>query len=196
MLNMLKKINKIVTITILLNIPIFLCAEYVVNDDHLLVDNTVKLIEEIGSEAKQKLNINFYVYVVKKMEIDKNLYSLFESKKFTNPYIVIISSIDDKKIDIINSQGLDELFDKESVIEDYIVPLLINYGKKTGSPSAAMLNGYSQLVENVAEVKNITLSNTIGSQSKTVVDVVRFLVYSSLLFFFGLFIYTRIKNKK
>jgi len=193
---MLKKINKIVTITILLNIPIFLCAEYVVNDDHLLVDNTVKLIEEIGSEAKQKLNINFYVYVVKKMEIDKNLYSLFESKKFTNPYIVIISSIDDKKIDIINSQGLDELFDKESVIEDYIVPLLINYGKKTGSPSAAMLNGYSQLVENVAEVKNITLSNTIGSQSKTVVDVVRFLVYSSLLFFFGLFIYTRIKNKK
>jgi hypothetical protein len=196
MLNMLKKINKIVTITILLNIPIFLCAEYVVNDDHLLVDNTVKLIEEIGSEAKQKLNINFYVYVVKKMEIDKNLYSLFESKKFTKPYIVIISSIEDKKIDIINSQGLEKLFDKESVIEDYIVPLLINYGKKTGSPSAAMLNGYSQLVENVAEVKNITLSNTIGSQSKTVVDVVRFLVYSSLLFFFGLFIYTRIKNKK
>ena len=46
--------------------------------------------------------------------------------------------------------------------------------------NAAMLNGYADLAERIADSKGVKLQNAIGNQNKFTLDVLRAIVYGSL----------------
>jgi hypothetical protein len=161
---------------------------FVIHNDSVLVEQTTSKIEEIAKEAKEKLAINFYVHATRKLKQGELLKDALNNNTIKSPYIIMVVSIEDKRINIFNSSGLDYFFDKDTILDKYTIPLLVRYGNKPNSPSAAILNGYSELVENVADAKGEVMKSTIGSESSVTVDVVRVLVYSTLLFFFYLYI--------
>ena len=57
--------------------------------------------------------------------------------------------------------------------------------------SSEFLNGYCQLCEDIASSKNMHLVNAIESESKNLVDIMRFVVYTLLL----VFVFVYIKKK-
>lgn len=75
-----------------------------------------------------------------------------------------------------------------------IIPLLTNKKKEVGV-SPALLNGYGDLVDQIASYRKITLESSIGNANKTTISVVRLLVYGFVGSLIVLVIIRRIRNR-
>ena len=89
--------------------------------------------------------------------------------------------LEEKKVDIYASLGLEKEFDKESMLSPLpwrgtIIPLLTEK-KKVLDVTPALLNGYADIVDQIADYRKIKLESSIGSANKNTLGVVKFLVY-------------------
>lgn len=109
-------------------------------------------------------------------------------------------AVNDKKIDIINSKELDNRYDKEQILSPWpwrgtILPLLT---AKTKDPKAnieaALLNGYADIVEQVANSYNVKLDSALGNQNRIVFDILKILFYGIIVLFAIRFIMGRFKK--
>ncbi len=176
-------------------------ASLIIENNEVLPGKTVDKIEQMGDELKEKTGVNVYLSAVKNSDKRKITdYEKEQSKNLQKPFVLLTIFLDSKKLDIINSKELDNRFDKEQILSPIpwsgsILPLLTSHSKKPeAAVEAALLNGYADIVEQIANSYNVELKSSIGNQNKIVYDIIRFIFYGTLLFIFINFFYHKFKK--
>jgi len=208
----MKKVFKIGATLLLLFFSLFAKAE--VNESLMDIDSPFVLkgkenidpralykIDSMGKELYSKSGIGVYLYAVNRygkshfldMKEKISYIKSFEqniTKNLTAPYIVLTLSLDDTHVNIITSPDIKGIVDKDKILDRHIVPLLASKDKNSlyAKVSAAMLNGYAAIVDEVAQKSNIKLKSSIGSGGAIASTIWRVFMYSVIVI--GLLVYT------
>lgn len=161
----------------------FIQASFVL-DDELLLSKTTQKLEQIGEELYAKSGISLLLNT--KLIIDTNITSYEKSVANDlniSKYILITLVQNIHKVDITGDPKSLKLINKNKILDDYIIPIIITKSKNSqqSSYSAAMLNGYSQVAEEISSKLGIEMNTTIGNQSRNTFKMVKIFVYA---FFF------------
>ena len=178
-----------------------LASGFVLSDDGLIDPRAQEKINVMGLESKEKLGVNIYVYV-------KNTYGLGDKIKgkekiiylkdhesqvlstLEKPYVLLTMSVIEQHVNLLMSESLKKIVDKDDILDGYVVPLLASKDKNTlySKVSAATLNGYAAVADTVADSKNIELESSIGSQGKIAGTIWRVFMYTLVVL--GILVYT------
>ncbi|AOO66142.1 putative membrane protein [Sulfurospirillum halorespirans DSM 13726] len=180
--------------------PVLIFAKDFVVYDDILEERTAQKIEEMGSELFAKSGVKV-ILIAKKSGEGENILTYEQNfvKNLTTPYVLLTLFQAEKKVDIYASAGLEKEFDREALLSPFpwsgtIIPLLTSK-KNDVSVGPALLNGYAELVEEIAQYRKIELESAIGSANKTTINLVRLLIYGFMAIVVVLIIYKRIKNR-
>jgi len=189
---MLTKIFFLLNITIA---TLYANANYILNDTGLLDPRAKEKINQIGTEVKQKLNVNIYIDLKGTNGIDMNLprpkrIELTRQKDkeilkhVKGNYIVLVLALEQMYANILMPKEFENIIDKNDILDGYVIPLLASHDKNRigAKASAAVLNGYAQIADSLAAKKNIKLKSSIGSQGKTASTIWRVFMYSIVVF--------------
>lgn len=182
---------------------------YIIMDDGLIDQRAQDKIFEIGQETKQKLGVNLYVNIQEnnginpkeKRDIRKNLMRKLEAEmisKLDKPYVVLSISIDQLYANILYSDDMKTIIDKDDILDGYVIPLLASKDKNSlfAKTSAATLNGFAQMADSIAQSQNITLVSSIGSEGKTAGTIWKVFMYFIVLTGLGLYVVIILKERK
>ena len=199
-------------IGVIFSLLFFLCQnlnaqEFILNDDKLIDIRAKEKINQIGAETKSKLGVNIYVYAKSTLGLDENIKTKDkidfirnnESKiiaTLEKPYVLLSISVEETHVNLLFSDELKEVLDKNDILNGYVVPLLASNDKNTlfAKVSAATLNGYAAIADTIAESKNIKLESSIGNTGKVAGTIWRVLMYTLVVL--GLLAYTYAVLKK
>lgn len=188
---------------ILLFLSSNLFGSFVIGNKNVLPKKTTAKIDEMGKELKEKTGVSAYLVIIddlngtKIVEYEKDL-----SKKLSPPYVMLAISLKDKKIDIYSSNSLKDKFDKEQILSPWpwsgsILPLLVSKSKdERAKIEAALLNGYADIVEQIANSYNVKLKSGIGSQNRIVFDILKIIFYGIIALIILKMIYRRFKKSE
>ena len=178
-----------------------LANSFILSDDGLIDPRAQEKINTMGLESKTKLGVNIYLYV-------KNTYGLGDKIKgkekfiylknhesqilsvLEKPYVLLTISIVEQHVNLLMSDSLKKIIEKDDILDGYVVPLLASKDKNTlySKVSAASLNGYAAIADTIADSKNIELESSIGSQGKIAGTIWRVFMYTLVVI--GLVAYT------
>lgn len=180
----------------------------------ILKIEVVKLIDTMGKELQSKTAVNAYAIATNEHFPEKfNLveYSKQYEAKLSKPYVLLIFApyaIITKKSEatgrvaiIPSSEAIRELYDYDDV-RDALVDIVAVKDSNTDEDkyNIGVLQGYSELLDNIAESKGIELENTIPNDTGTVVNILRVLIYFGTALLLWMFVFRplwlRIKNGK
>ncbi|MGK0256020.1 MAG: hypothetical protein ACI81I_000629 [Arcobacteraceae bacterium] len=174
---------------------------YILTHDGLIDYRAQDKILQIGDETKAKLGVNLYVDIKEdngidpqeKRDIRISLMKVKESKLVSNlpkPYVVLTISINQLYSNILYSDDMKNIIDRDDILDNYVIPLLASKDKNSlfAKTSAATLNGYAQMADSIADSKDITLESSIGSEGKTASSIWKVFMYTIVLT--GLILYT------
>jgi len=182
---------------------------YILSHDELIDPRAIAKINEIGTEVETKTGVKIYLFVKENYGIDDSLtmkekfekIKIYENQLLHNlntPYVLITMSLDQTHLNLFTSPELDSIIDKNEILNDYIIPLLASKDKNKlfSKVSAALLNGYAQIGDEIAASKNIKLESSIGSGGKTFGTIWKVFMYFIIVT--GLVAYTIavLKSKK
>lgn len=152
-------------------------------------------MDEIYSELREKTDVKIYVALVETLENQKSIREYGEqiSKDIESPFIILTFAKIQKKVDIVNSKELNSKFDRDEILNDFIIPIFTSKGgdKKFG---AGIFNGYAEIADQIATSYNIELKSSIGSEGKNSYDIIMLFVWFMLLSFIGTFFYIYFKR--
>jgi hypothetical protein len=167
---------------------------YILSHDGLIDQRAQDKIFQIGSEVKSKLNVNLYAYITENNGIDIKLpreerivlMKQFEAQMLQNlpkPYAVVAIATDQLYTNILMSDDLKDILDKDDILDGYVIPLLASKDKNTlfAKTSAAVLNGYAQMADSIAASQNIELLSSIGSGGKVASTIWKMVMYTLVL---------------
>ncbi|MEA3513058.1 MAG: hypothetical protein U9R37_05600 [Campylobacterota bacterium] len=175
--------------------------KYLLTGDELVDPRAQAKITEIGDEVKKKFNINLYLDIKEdngiKREINrKDRIAIMKQKeqelvkKLQKPYAVLTLSIEQTYANILMSDDLKEVLDRDDILDGYVIPLLASKDKNNlyAKISAASLNGFAQMGDSIAKSKNVKLDSSIGSEGKTAGTIWKVFMYTLVLS--GIVLYT------
>ena len=194
-------------------LPLLLNATHILKDD-LLKPEASKLIEQMGNELFSKTGMNGYVVATNENFPEK--FNLVEySKKYeanvSKPYVMLIfapnavitkESGQKGRVALIpSSKDLVDLYSKSDVI-DATIDVIAAKDKNTKEDkfNIGLVQGFSELADQIATSKNVKLETTIPNDTRTIIGYVKILVYIGALLVLWIFIlrpiWVRIKNGK
>jgi hypothetical protein len=194
-------------------LPLLLNATHILKDD-LLKPEASKLIEQMGNELFSKTGMNEYVVATNENFPEK--FNLVEySKKYeanvSKPYIMLIfapnavitkESGQKGRVALIpSSKNLTDLYNKSDVI-DATIDVIAAKDKNTKEDkfNIGLVQGFSELADQIATSKNVKLETTIPNDTRTIIGYVKILVYIGAFLVLWIFIlrpiWVRIKNGK
>lgn len=183
--------------------------QYILSHDELIDPRAIAKINEIGTEVETKTGVKIYLFVKENYGIDDSLSmkEKFEKIKtyenqllqtINTPYVLLTMSLDQTHLNLFTSPELDSIINKDEILNDYIIPLLASKDKNKlfSKVSAALLNGYAQIGDEIAASQNIKLESSIGSGGKTFGTIWKVFMYFIVVT--GLVAYTIavLKSKK
>lgn len=177
-------------------------SRFILKGSDLMDPRTIEKIDAMGKELFVKTGVNAYIYLshhysehsFDDMKRKIAFIKSFEhnlTKTLDKPYLLITVSLDDKRINLLASASVEGIVDKDDLLNGYIIPLLASEADKNplkSKVSAALLNGYSELVEEVAASRGESIESAINGNGKLVGTVWRVFIYT--LVFFGLIAYS------
>lgn len=156
----------------------------VIDNAKLLNPSVLIKINQLGNELENKTGIRVDLLTSQ----NENNLSLSELAKPYLPrapyaFLVLVPAKPGQKsgkVDLFLSDNA--LVDKDEVLSPRpntgsILPILVA-NKAEDIYNAALLNGYADICERIANSKNITLENAIGSQNRNTLNALRYLIYS------------------
>jgi len=182
---------------------------FILHGNKMIDPRSIAKIDSIGKELFVKTGVNVYIYAsehysdetfsdtASKMAFIKS----FESKvveELKEPFALITLSLDDTHVNLIQSQSLKSVIDKDKILNSYIVPLLASYDKNSvkAKVSAALINGYSSTAEMVAEAKGIKLDSAISGSGRTFAKIWKIFMYIIVLGGLLAYFYALWKDKR
>jgi ABC-type antimicrobial peptide transport system permease subunit len=164
---------------------------YILTHDGLIDQRAQLKIMEIGNETKSKLNVNLYVDIKENNGInpkeDRKIRMILMKKKelslvagLIKPYAILTISVDQLYANILMSENLKDIIDKDDILDNYVIPLLASKDKNRlfAKTSASILNGYAQMADSIADSQNIKLDSSIGSEGKTASSIWKVFMYT------------------
>jgi len=193
--------------------PLLLQANHVLRNDLLKIKVT-DLIEEMGKELENKTGI--HAYVVATNEHFPERYNLVNYSKqyetnMSKPYVLFVfapfATVTEKsgekgRIGIIpSSKVVREMYDRGNVVDASVdVVSMKDSNKLEDKINIGVLQGYSELADEIAASKGIKLTKTIPNEVQPVVRVLKVIVYIGTVIILWMFIFRpligRIKNEK
>lgn len=204
------RLSKVAVVTLLLFFMTNASANFLLKGDNYIIDERVQLkLNEIGSELKSKTNVNIYVYVKNSFGIAKNMpmkkkFDIIKQKEIElqktlqKPYVLLTMSMEDTHVNLLASEQLKSIIDKDDILNGYVIPLLASKDKNQlyAKASAAVLNGYGQIAEVVAKNQNVKLETNIGNQGKVTGTVWKVFMYTLIIGGLLLYIYAVMRRRK
>lgn len=194
-------------------LPLLLNATHILKDD-ILNPKAAKLIETMADELLSKTGINGYVVATNENFPEKfNLveYSRSYEANVSKPYIMLIfapnamitakSEAKGRVALIPSSKELESLYDKSDVM-DATIDVIAAKDKNTKEDkfNIGIVQGFSELADQIADSKNIELTTTIPNETRYIIKGLQVIVIIGALLVFWMFmfrpIYMRIKNGK
>jgi len=165
-------------------------SKFILNGKESLDPRTIEKIDIMGNELFVKTGISVYIYASEhyseksfsntesKIEFIKS----FESNIVSNlksPYIILTVSLKDKHVNMLSSNELKNVVDRDSILSGYIIPLLASYDKNSieSKLSAGLLNGYSAVVETVAKNRGVEVTSIINGSGRTFAIIWKVFMY-------------------
>ena len=201
----MKKFN-FLKVGVILSLLLFLysnlsAAQFILNDDKLIDDRAKEKINQIGDEVKSKLGVNIYIYAKSNLGLDENIKTKEKIEFIRNnenqlvstleqPYVLLTIAVEETHVNLLFSDSLKEVLDKNDILDGYVVPLLASNDKNTlfAKVSAATLNGYAAIADKVADSKDMKLESSIGNAGKVSSTIWRVVMYTLIVL--GLLAYT------
>lgn len=188
--------------TLLFSIPLK-ANDFILANDNILNKQLVAKISAIGEEMLAKSEIFVGIVALDTLN-GKTLKdaTLSHTTNLKKPYIILSLVKKEHIVDIFESdKDLLNYFDKNQVLSvipgrGTIIPILANT-KKDSEPSydAALLNGYADIVEQIAKNKNIELQTAIGNSNKNTINIFRTIFYAGILIVLITFLYYKFRKK-
>lgn len=211
LVNQFSKVLKVISLFLLLLLTNAIASEnFLLNSDAVIDPRTTVKINQIGNELKEKTGINVYLYAKKTFGVKKNTptkekleyiknYEENLLKQLKKPYVILTLALDETHVNIRATKDLENVIDKNEILNEYVIPLLASKDKNDlfAKTSAAVLNGYDEIVSQIVESKGLErLDSAIGESGKTFSTIWKVLMYSLVLF--GILSYTFIilRSKK
>ena len=172
-------------------------AAVIFNENEILNPMVVSKINDMGKELYDKSGIYVALAVGDSSSFEDLL--KFENN-LTKPYVLLLLSKSSHKVDILASKESLAFFNKDKVLSPYsaegsILPILAsNKGKDIYN--ASMLNGYSDIVEQIADYFNIKLESSIGNANRNTLNLLRILIYGFICFAIFFYFQRKIRRKK
>lgn len=164
---------------------------YILTHDGLIDQRAQDKIFEIGKEVKEKLKVNMYIDIKENNDLDiklprKERIKLMKDieknmvKNIKSPYAILTISVDQMYANIIMSNDLKKIIDKDDILDGYVIPLLASKDKNTlfAKTSAAVLNGFAEMGDSIARNQEIKLESSIGNEGKVAGTIWRVLMYT------------------
>lgn len=201
----MKRIN-FIRIGVIFSLLFFFCQNlsaqnFILNDDKLIDNRAIEKINQIGDETKSKLGVNIYIYAKSTLGLDENITTKDKIDFIRNnetkiistlekPYVLLSISVEETHVNLLFSDELKGILDKNDILDGYVVPLLASNDKNTlfAKVSAASLNGYAAIADTIADSKKIKLESSIGNAGKVSGTIWRVLMYTIVVI--GLLAYT------
>jgi len=192
-------------------LPFLLHATHFTKND-LLNKEASKIIEDIGSELFAKTGIN--AYAIATNEHFPEAFNLVEySRKYesnmSKPFVILIfapnalitaKSKERGRVGLIaSSDELKQLY-SASDIKDATIDVVATKDKNTKKDKYAIgvVQGYSELADQIATTKGIKMTTTIPNDTKVIIRYLQYLVFLGSIFVLWIFlirpIYIRIKH--
>lgn len=171
---------------------------FVLENENQLVEKTIGFIEILSGEVYEKTGVRMYIVALEDLgEMNLQEKESFYINNLQNPYALLFFSKKDQKIDIITSQEVEKMFDKNDVYWDYIVPLIPNSTNELTSEriSAFLLNGFVDMADRIAEFHNVKLEHSFPTQNKGIQIAVRTALYGMLFVLLVLFVFVYLRRK-
>ena len=209
----MKKIN-FLKVGVIYSLLLFLCTSlsaqnFILNDDNLIDTRAKEKINQIGDEVKAKLGVNIYVYAKSNLGLDENVKTkdkidFIKSAEnqiistLEKPYVLLTMAVEETHVNLLFTDDLKNIIDKNDILDGYVVPLLASNDKNTlfAKVSAATLNGYAAIADTIAESKKIKLESSIGSAGKVAGTIWRVLMYTLVVLGLLAYIYAMLKRRK
>lgn len=192
-------------LTLFLFTPILLLSaqiDLILKNDGVMPEKEVKKILEMGRELYEKTKIPVFVAAVDKLEENRPIDLLEKIKRDHKSYILLYFSIKPTAVNIFASEDAKKLIDIDQILSPLpwrgtIKPVMSPAFSKSNSVKyeVALLNGYADIVDQVAESRSIVLNSSIGSGSRTSFQIVRLIFYAILGFIILKFIFMRKKSR-
>jgi len=171
-----------------------LFASFTYDGNIAINDRTQEKLKEMGDELFEKTGISSVI--VAKEYLDKK--SFLETKdkylkELKAPYVLWIFS---KKYDVRDTVGINQLmtsddlkdkYDEDSMFSPFngtFTKVIVIQKSKSDPTGAAFLNGYADLTDMLAASHGVTLKSSIGSETRTTMNVARVLMYLTFLAMF------------
>ena len=192
-------------------LPLLLNATHILKNDLLKIE-AVQLIENMGTELREKTGVNAYLIATNEHFPERyNLVAHIKQyeENISKPYVLFIfapyATITKKsdargRIGIIpSSDSVRAMYNYDDVRDAGINIVAI---KDSNTPedkyNIGILQAYSELADNIAASKNVTLENTIPDEMGTMVMILRIFIYTGTAILLWLFIlrpfYMRMKH--
>lgn len=172
-------------------------TNYILNTGGLIDERAAQKINTIGTEVNTKLGVNIYLDVkgdnginpdlplkeriaVMKQKEEELIVQVQKDMNQSKSFVILTLSLDQKYTNILMSDDVKTIINKNSILDEYVIPLLAAQDKNTlnSKVSAATLNGYAQIADSLATEKNIILESSIGSEGKTASSIWRVFMYT------------------
>jgi hypothetical protein len=188
-----------ITLLVLL-FSFFLNAKFLFND-HLVSPKAADLIEKIGSELYSKTKIN--AYMIATNDRLKRGVSVYEYlKKFSSiskPYAAIVFAPNSQRIHLVASNK--ELLiglDKDTIL-DYAIKVIASKDSNSlqSKYDVGLVQAYSELADEIAKIKGVTLQSTIKDAGRGILTVVNtIIIIGSIIVIWLFFIAPMVKRRK
>jgi len=194
-------------------LPLLLNATHILKDD-ILNPEASKLIEEMADELLSKTGIHEYLVATNENFSERfNLvaYSKKHEANLSKPYVLMIfapnavitvKSGEKGRVALIpSSEEIAALYNKSDVM-DATIDVIAAKDKNTKEDkyNIGIVQGFSELADQIADSKNVEMTTTLPNETKLVVGILRVIVIIGALLVFWMFIfrplYMRIKNGK
>lgn len=183
--------------------------EFILQDEIGLNQKAADKIFQIGSELKSKTGSSVYIFSQNSSNFPDGINREQKSKiikekesqlisKMSGSSAMIFISLGDPHINLFLSKDLEGVVDKDSILDDYIVPLLASKDKNSliSKYSAAVLNGYAEITDRIAESKGLKLDSSIGTAGTEVSAIWKVFLYSMIIGGLLLYTYAVLRSKK
>lgn len=184
-------------------------SRFIVHGKESIDPRTENKIDEIGDELFVKTGINLYIYasinltskefsdIKSKMEFIKS----FEhnlTQKLDNPFTLLTLSFNEQYVNILSSDNLKSSYNKDDILDGYIIPILASHDKNSleSKLSLALLNGYSELADELAKSKGAELKSTLKGNGRTFAKYWKIFMYITVLGGLIFYFYGLLQSKK
>jgi len=196
----------IAALTLLIIFTTSLNASFEYEFDDFIGEKAIKKLKEMGNELYEKTGVS--TVIVAKNHLDQKEFLEIKNrylKKLKEPYVLWIFSktyMDRENIGInqmFNSKDLEGKFDKDSLFSPWsgtFTKVITVHKSKSDPTAAAFLNGYGDLTDMIATSYGIKLDSSMGSETKTTINIARIIFYLSIAFFFVLYLQVKFSKGK